>query len=124
MELGASQAESHRPNLEIKGDYGAYKASEGTLSLEAYHNILSRAAEAPAKSKRSEYVQAMAKAAGITASPEVVAIYDVLRDEKVYPEKNPYAGQSDQKLLAEALRIAGDTSALDTLIANRQNIFN
>lgn len=108
-----------------KGNYEEYKALSGTLSQEEYWDVLKRAAEERnIFSKWSGHANSMARAAEITLSPETVALYGILRDEKPDPIKEHFSELSDQKLLAEALRIVGDTKSLEALIEKHPHIFN
>ena len=113
-----SEAFQQNPNYE---KYKAYKALGGTVSQEGFQNILNHVESernTPPHFMRSERANDMAEAAGITLSPETVTIYGLLHDESGAND------QSDQKLLAEALRISGDTHPLSTFIEKYPHIFN
>lgn len=115
--------------MEAALDYQEYKNLGGTLSQKEYQDVL-KCAEgdtAAAEAQWGKYAQPMVSRAGITLLPRVVTLYAVLRDKNQHPEKASYADLSDQKLLAEALRIAGDKSSLrslDTFIEKYPHIFN
>lgn len=95
----------------------------GTLSQEEYEDVLKSAAEGRTFNlARTSQANFMAETSGITLSPETVTVYGILRDERPDPAKE-YSGMSDQKLLAEALRIVGDTDSLTTFIEKYPNIF-
>lgn len=106
---------------EIGQSYEAYKSLGGRLSPEEYRDVLRRAAdkkEALAASRWSASAHSMAEAGGITLLPETVVLYGILRN----PEKEQYSVLGDQKLLAEALRLAGDGGALKIFINNFEKI--
>jgi hypothetical protein len=110
---------------EIARGYDKYAASGGILSQEEYRRVMKRAeAETTPNSMWSAHANSMARAAGITLSPETAAIYGILRDEKPDPEKKRYSELSDQKLLAEALLIIGDESSRSVFIEKHPHIFN
>lgn len=108
-------------------DYEKYKTLSGALRQEQYQDVLKRAAEgteAPTTSQSSTNVNFMAQRAGIALSPETVTIYGILRNEKPDGISENYHEMSDQKLLAEALRMVGDTASLTTFIEKYPHIFN
>jgi len=126
----APERETH-PNEEsvpvVRG-YENYKASGGILSQAEYQSVLERAADSKNVPSVSTEAQAthMAQASEIVLSPETVTIYGILRhDEKPSPDtKGHYSALSDQKLLAEALRLVGDERPLTTFIEKYPHISN
>ena len=106
---------------EKEQNYGKYKNLGGILSQEEYQHVLEHVAEGkgvPSTSLALEHANTMARFAGITLSPETIAIYEVLSAERQNLAKELPDEMSDQKLLAEALRIAEDKSSLATFIEN------
>jgi hypothetical protein len=107
--------------------YEKYKVSGGRLSPEEYRNVLARFAdgkENPSASLSSAHANSMARAAGITLTSEAVSLYGKLRAEQPDPEKEHYSEMSDQQLLAEALRISGDTRSLTAFMEKYPHIFH
>ncbi|GEM_PF-2510364 len=109
--------------------YKEYKALGGILDEMEYQDILGRidsVRNTPLNSSTPLQAKSMASAAGITLSPETIALYGVLRH---YEEPNPdakehYSTLNDQKVLAEALRLVGDKDSLATFIETHPHIFN
>jgi len=98
--------------------YEEYKNLGGILNPKEYEDVLMLAKEgkeAPSNSLSSGAANSMARAAGIALSPEIVIIYGILSDKRADLAKEREE-MSDQELLAEALRIAGNKSSLDTFI--------
>jgi len=98
--------------------YEEYKDLGGMLSSEEYWDILKIAKdkkEVPSNSLSSGAANSMAQVAGIALSPEIAIIYGILSDKRPDLAKKRDE-MSDQELLAEALRIAGNKSSLDTFI--------
>jgi len=117
--------EGPRPAEEKESDYANYKTLGGILNQEDYQNVLMSIVEnAPLNPAWSRHAHLMAKTAGITLSPETVTIYGILRGEKPDPRKEHFSEMSDHKLLAEALRIVGNTDSLITFVAKYPHIFN
>lgn len=112
---------------ETERTYEAYRTSGGILNQEQYKEVLMRVAEG-AEDTRSHHIadqaSSMAKASGITLSPEIVAIYGVLRHGNPGEKREDYRELSDQHLLAEALRIVGDTSSLNVFVGIHPHIFH
>lgn len=127
---GADVISIRRKEEEMAGagrNYEQYLASGGILGQEAYQDVLERAAnegEVPAESKSPGHAIFMAREAGIALSPEAVSIYQILRDKKPDPEKEKFSGLSDQKLLAEVLRIVGDTRSRNAFEKKYPHIFD
>jgi hypothetical protein len=112
------------PQKEKEQSYEKYKASGGILSPEEYRDVLERFAderEAPATSLSSAHANSMARAAGITLTPEAVSIYGKLRAEQPDTAKEE---MSDQKLLAETLLIIGDKSSWTAFTEKYPHIFH
>ncbi len=110
-----------------KYEYKEYRKLGGALSQEEYENVLKRSADgkyAPSSSLWQGHANFMAEATGITLTPEAVVIYGILRSENPDPIKEHFSEMSDQKLLAEALRIVGDKISLDIFIEKLPHIFN
>lgn len=107
--------------------YEEYKSSGGILSREQYQDVLTLAAhggDAPSNSLSPGHANFMAEEAGISLSPETVSIYAMLRDRKPDPENEKFSGLSDQKLLAETLRIVGDTRSRNAFEKKYPHIFH
>ena len=109
--------------------YKEYKALGGILDEMEYQDVLGRidsSRNIPPYSPTSLQAEVMAKFAGITLSPETVALYGVLRnDVKPDPDtEEHYSTLNDQKLFAEALRMVGDKDSLATFIEKHPHIFN
>jgi hypothetical protein len=105
--------------------YEKYKTLGGALSPEEYQDILKRVADGknvPSSSPRSA-ANFMAQVAGITLSPETVTIYGILSDERPNLATERPNEMGDQELLAEALRIVGDTRSLAAFIEKYPHIF-
>jgi hypothetical protein len=114
------EKKSENKEEKIDQGYKAYEALGGALSQKEYQEVMRRAAtETSAGSKWSSYAHSYARTAGISLSSEAVGIYGILRDT----QDKSYSGLSDQKLLAEALRFAGDGSSLTAFIKKFPNIF-
>jgi hypothetical protein len=116
--------------------YEQYKTLGGKLSPDEYRDVLKSAAEGknvPYTSLRSRRANVMARTAEITLSPEVLGIYGILRDKQPDPpdpKKNTPSeitpseiNDSDQKLLAEALRIVGDKRSLAVFTEKFSHMF-
>lgn len=112
--------------IEQENNFEVYEALGGILHKTEYQDVLKRAAlgeEAPASSLSLKLAHSMAGVAGITLSPEATTFYCILRNEKPDQGSENYHSLSDQKLLAEALRMAGDMSSLNTFIEKYPQIF-
>ena len=106
--------------------YEEYKGLGGILDPKEYEDVLKLAREwkeAPSGSLSSGAANSMARAAGIALSPEIVIIYGILGDKRPDLAKERDE-MSDQELLAEALRIAGNTLSLTKFIEKYPRIFN
>lgn len=99
---------------------------EAVLSEKQREWVLRCVAEGDERT-RNQYAirqaELMAEVADITLSPETVAVYGVLRYEKP-GEDDDYRKLSDQQLLAEALRLAGETVALEVFVKGYPHIFH
>lgn len=98
------------------------------LSKEEYQSVLDRAADvrnAPSSSTISQ-ATLYADNARIALSPKTVTFYGILRNDKMPNPavKDHYTTKDDQQLLAEALRMSGDTHSLATFIDKHRNILN
>lgn len=112
--------------VEQENNFEVYEALGGVLRKTEYQDVLSRAAhgeEIPASSLSLKLAHSMARVAGITLSPETTTLYVMLRNEKPDQGSEDYHRLSDQELLAEALRMSGDTSSLTTFIQKYPQIF-
>lgn len=120
---------SEKPNLseeEVKS-YVTYQAEGGKLSEEKYQNLLECLAEGKGiltNKLSSKAALSMAELASITLAPGTVTIYRILRDGKIGFIEEHYGSMSDQELLAEALRITGDTRSLSVFTETYPHIFN
>ncbi len=109
-----------------ENNFEAYETLGGVLRKTEYQDVLNRAAdgeEIPASSLSLKLAHSMARVAGITLSPETTTLYVTLRNENPDQESKDYHSLSDQKLLAEALRMSGDASSLTTFIQKYPQIF-
>ena len=105
--------------------YEEYKNLGGILSPKEYEDVLKLAKEgkeAPSNSLSSEAATSMARVAGIALSPETITLYEILSEERSELAKEREE-MSDQKLLAEALRIVGNKSSLDKFIEKNPVVF-
>jgi len=99
-----------------EGNYKQYKGLGGILNPKEYEDVLKLAKErkeVPSGSLSSGAANSMARVAGIALSPEIAIIYGILSDKRPDLAKE-HEEMNDQKLLAEALCIAGNESSLVT----------
>ena len=114
-----------KPDLskdEVKS-YATYEAEGGKLSEEKYQNLLECLAEEKGiltNQFSSKAARSMAELASITLAPGTVTIYGILRAGKTGFIEEHYGSMSDQELLAEALRITGDTRSLSVFTEYRE----
>lgn len=105
-----------------ENDFAAYTSLGGGHLTEAeYQRVKNAAAKAGAKANEIYITNAKvsAEVAGITLSPEALALYSILRgDTNIYSDLL----HSDQQRLAEVLRIMGNADDLQKLIAKHPNI--
>lgn len=107
--------------------YEEYKTLGGALSQEQYQDVLSRVVDeqdVASSALVSAHAKGMAHLAGLTLSPETVALYGILRHEKPDQVSEDYHGMSDQRLLAEAFRINGEKDSLMVFIEKYPHIFH
>ena len=108
--------------------YEEYKALPGgVLTQEQYQNVLRSVAKwkgIPANSLSAEHANFMAQIAWIPLSPETITVYEILSHGNPGQENEYRGGMSDQKLLAEALRIIGDTHSLTEFIEKNVAAFH
>lgn len=119
--------QKRKENIEAKQEYGEYKALGGTLNQEQYRDVLSRVVDekdVTSSALLSAHAKSMAHLAGLTLSPETVALYGILRHEKPDQVGEDYHGMSDQSLLAEAFRINGEKDSLTVFIEKYPHIFH
>lgn len=106
--------------------YERYAGLGGSLSQKQYADVLVRSAEAADSAvnphARSQ-AENMARVAGISLKPEIVALYSALRYQRP-DQREDYGRLGDQQLLAEALRMGGEDGALDTFMKKYPNIFS
>jgi len=101
--------------------YEGYKTLGGTLNQGEYDDVLKSVEEGRKFNPMwSEHANFMAKVAGITLSPETIAIYGILRDIKPDGEHYSKMPNGDHELLDEALRVVGDKASLDIFIESRK----
>lgn len=118
------EASSMPGNEREKDPYARYQELGGIINKEDYENALKRLGNAAKVSDTAmEQVENIAKFAGIeipneeSAGDPRIKLYAILRgDNKPEEVKYHHSQMSDQRLFAEALRMLGDTEALDKLI--------
>jgi len=116
--------------LEERRNYKHYLELGGIINEKDYESALQRAQSAPAPNRTSmQQVYLIAKKAGIelpvdTGSvDERIALYATLRNDPKPKDVYHHHGQmNDQRLFAEALRMAGDADSLQKLISAFPNI--
>lgn len=113
----------------INREYDAYHTLEGCLTQPEYEivkKILDEKAEAAANEIYVMNAKTYARVANIELSDGVLRLYAVLRDSHNTPDvPDKLAVLGDPQLLAEVLRIKGESAALEQLTTapNLQHIF-
>ena len=109
---------------EMEGEvsFTNYQTMGGIMSEEEYGQILARWEKGVAlHPDRVTQAKTIARVAKIELSGKTIALYHLLRDE-TKPEAS-YTAESDQKLLADALRLDGKKYELGELKKWHPNIF-
>lgn len=112
-----------RDSKQEKDPYARYQELGGVINRNDYESALKRSGETAKVSDTAiKQVENMAKFAGIELQNEKsvndprIKLYAILRGDKKPEEvKHHHSQMSDQRLFAEALRMLGDTEALNKL---------